>query len=163
RRFRRLVLSSAESAKSADSPSVRLSRSRGGLRVITFACPNPPPCYSLTVLSVFASQAALPSWPRGTRRYCPRPTSSSSACATTGQAATAVIGTDAFQETPIVETARAVTKHHNLITRTKDIVRVFKEAFHIANTGRPGPVLVDVPKDLQLRKIAVDDWDPPMN
>jgi acetolactate synthase-1/2/3 large subunit len=83
--------------------------------------------------------------------------------AITGQVGTAVIGTDAFQETPIVETCRAVTKHHYLIPRTEDIVRVFKEAFHIANTGRPGPVLVDVPKDVQLRKIAVDDWDPPMS
>jgi acetolactate synthase-1/2/3 large subunit len=83
--------------------------------------------------------------------------------AITGQVGTAVIGTDAFQETPIVETCRAVTKHHYLISRTEDVVRVFKEAFHIARTGRPGPVLVDVPKDLQLRKIAVDDWDPPMN
>src|SRR5262245_60262729 len=83
--------------------------------------------------------------------------------AITGQVGTAVIGTDAFQETPIVETCRAVTKHHYLVQRTEDIVRVFKEAFHIANTGRPGPVLVDVPKDVQLRKIEVEDWDPPMN
>jgi acetolactate synthase-1/2/3 large subunit len=83
--------------------------------------------------------------------------------AITGQVGTAVIGTDAFQETPIVETCRAVTKHHYLVQRTEDIVRVFKEAFHIAGTGRPGPVLVDVPKDIQVKKIAVEDWDPPMN
>src|SRR5687767_9810115 len=82
--------------------------------------------------------------------------------AITGQVGTPVIGTDAFQETPIVEVCRAITKHHYLITRTEDITRVFKEAFHIASTGRPGPVLIDVPKDVQLRKI-VPDFDPPMN
>src|SRR5438067_564123 len=83
--------------------------------------------------------------------------------AITGQVGTPVIGTDAFQETPIVETCRAVTKHHYLVTRTEDIPRVIKEAFHVATTGRPGPVLVDLPKDIQLRQIAVEDWDPPMN
>jgi acetolactate synthase-1/2/3 large subunit len=57
----------------------------------------------------------------------------------------------------------AVTKHHYLVTRTEDLPRVFKEAFHIASTGRPGPVLVDVPKDVQQREIVVADWDPPMN
>ncbi|HTK74976.1 MAG TPA: biosynthetic-type acetolactate synthase large subunit [Gemmataceae bacterium] len=82
--------------------------------------------------------------------------------AITGQVGTSVIGTDAFQETPIVETCRAVTKHHYLVTRTEDIPRVVKEAFHIATTGRPGPILIDVPKDVQLRSI-VPDWDPPMN
>src|SRR5437773_10061605 len=71
--------------------------------------------------------------------------------AITGQVGTSVIGTDAFQETPIVETCRAVTKHHYLVTRTEDIPRVVKEAFHIATSGRPGPVLIDVPKDVQLR------------
>jgi acetolactate synthase-1/2/3 large subunit len=83
--------------------------------------------------------------------------------AITGQVGTPVIGTDAFQETPIVETCRAVTKHHYLVTRTEDIPRVVKEAFHIATTGRPGPVLLDLPKDMQLRQVAVADWDPPMN
>ncbi|HEY1380893.1 MAG TPA: biosynthetic-type acetolactate synthase large subunit, partial [Gemmataceae bacterium] len=83
--------------------------------------------------------------------------------AITGQVGTAVIGTDAFQETPIVETCRAVTKHHYLVTRTEDIPRVVKEAFHVATTGRPGPVLVDIPKDIQLRQATVTNWDPPMN
>src|ERR1700683_1140284 len=55
--------------------------------------------------------------------------------AITGQVGTPVIGTDAFQETPIVETCRAVTKHHYLVTKTEDIPRVVKEAFHIATTG----------------------------
>ena len=80
----------------------------------------------------------------------------------TGQVATPVIGTDAFQETPIVETCRAITKHHYLIQRTEDITRVMREAFHIATTGRPGPVIVDVPKDVQMRQI-VPDFDAPMN
>ncbi len=83
--------------------------------------------------------------------------------AITGQVGTPVIGTDAFQETPIIEVCRAVTKHHYLVTRTEDIVRVMKEAFHVASTGRPGPILVDMPKDVQLRQISVPDWDPPMN
>src|SRR5215469_11073528 len=73
--------------------------------------------------------------------------------AITGQVGTTVIGTDAFQETPIVEVCRAVTKHHYLVQRTEDIPRVMKEAFHIANTGRPGPIIVDVPKDVQNRLI----------
>jgi acetolactate synthase-1/2/3 large subunit len=82
--------------------------------------------------------------------------------ALTGQVGTQVIGTDAFQETPIIETCRAITKHHYLVTRTEDIARVIKEAFHIANTGRPGPVIVDVPKDVQVRSI-IPEFDPPMN
>ena len=68
--------------------------------------------------------------------------------AITGQVARKFIGTDAFQETPIVEVCRAITKHHYLITCFEDIPRVVKEAFHLARTGRPGPVLIDFPKDL---------------
>src|SRR5436190_14400033 len=82
--------------------------------------------------------------------------------AITGQVGTAVIGTDAFQETPIIEASRAITKHHYLVTRAEDLTRVMKEAFFIANTGRPGPVIVDVPKDVQVRQI-VPHYDPPMN
>jgi acetolactate synthase-1/2/3 large subunit len=82
--------------------------------------------------------------------------------AITGQVGTSVIGTDAFQETPIVEVCRAITKHHYLITRTEDIPRVIKEAYHIATTGRPGPIIIDVPKDVQNRMI-VPDYDPPMD
>src|ERR1700722_1482758 len=82
--------------------------------------------------------------------------------AITGQVGTQVIGTDAFQETPIVEVCRAVTKYHYLVQKTEDIPRVVKEAFHLATTGRPGPVLVDIPKDLQNRQI-VPDYDQPMN
>jgi acetolactate synthase-1/2/3 large subunit len=82
--------------------------------------------------------------------------------AITGQVSTPVIGTDAFQETPTVEICRAITKHHYLVTRTEDLTRVMKEAFYIASTGRPGPVIVDVPKDIQNR-IIVPDYDPPMH
>ena len=82
--------------------------------------------------------------------------------ALTGQVPTAVIGTDAFQETPIVEVCRGITKHHFLVTRAEDIPRIVKEAFHIATTGRPGPVLIDLPKDVQQAHI-VPDYDVPMN
>ncbi len=82
--------------------------------------------------------------------------------AITGQVSTPVIGTDAFQETPIIEVCRAITKHHYLVTRTEDLPRVMTEAFHIATTGRPGPVIVDVPKDVQNRQV-VPDWDAAMN
>ena len=80
----------------------------------------------------------------------------------TGQVPTTVIGTDAFQETPIVEVCRGITKHHYLVTDVADLARVMKEAFHIATTGRPGPVIVDLPKDVQMDSIEVD-WDVPMN
>ena len=82
--------------------------------------------------------------------------------ALTGQVQTSVIGTDAFQETPIVEVCRGITKHHYLVTDAKDIPRVMKEAFFIATTGRPGPVLVDLPKDIQLTNIQ-PDYDVEMN
>src|SRR6266851_3669922 len=82
--------------------------------------------------------------------------------AITGQVGTPVIGTDAFQETPIIEVCRAITKHHYLVLRTEDLTRAFKEAFHIASTGRPGPVIVDVPKDVQNKSVVVD-YDLPMN
>ena len=82
--------------------------------------------------------------------------------AITGQVSTPVIGSDAFQETPMVEICRGITKHHYLITKTEDIARVIKEAFYIATTGRPGPIIVDIPKDVQIRSI-VPDFDPPMS
>ncbi len=76
--------------------------------------------------------------------------------AITGQVPTHAIGGDAFQETPIVEVCRGITKHHYLVTDVEDIARVVKEAFIIASTGRPGPVLIDVPKDVQLAKTLPD-------
>jgi acetolactate synthase-1/2/3 large subunit len=66
----------------------------------------------------------------------------------TGQVASAAIGTDAFQEVDIVGITRGITKHNELVTEAADIPRVIREAFHIATTGRPGPVLVDIPKDI---------------
>jgi acetolactate synthase-1/2/3 large subunit len=82
--------------------------------------------------------------------------------ALTGQVKTPVIGSDAFQETPIVEVCRGITKHSYLVTRVDDLARVMREAFHIATTGRPGPVLVDLPKDVQEAKI-VPDYSVPMD
>lgn len=82
--------------------------------------------------------------------------------ALTGQVKTPVIGSDAFQETPIVEVCRGITKHHYLVTDVRDVARVMKEAFHIATTGRPGPVLVDLPKDIQEDTCEYDP-DPAMN
>ena len=84
--------------------------------------------------------------------------------AISAQVPTYLIGSDAFQETPMVEICRAITKHHYLVTKTEDIPRIIKEAFHIARTGRPGPVLIDVPKDVQLNLVNGEvDYDPEMN
>ncbi|MFH1302730.1 MAG: thiamine pyrophosphate-binding protein, partial [Planctomycetota bacterium] len=81
--------------------------------------------------------------------------------AITGQVPQAVIGSDAFQETPMVEISRAITKHHYMVTDVKDVARIVKEAFFIANTGRPGPVLIDFPKDCQLATLDEEpDYDP---
>ena len=82
--------------------------------------------------------------------------------AITGQVGTPVIGSDAFQETPIVAVCRGITKHHYLVTDVNDVARVLREAFYIATTGRPGPVLIDMPKDVQLAT-CIPDWDEPMN
>jgi len=82
--------------------------------------------------------------------------------AITGQVVTPVIGSDAFQETPIVEVCRGITKHHYLVTDVHDVTRIVREAFHIATTGRPGPVLIDVPKDVQMNT-CTPDWDVPMS
>src|SRR5687767_14039614 len=63
----------------------------------------------------------------------------------TGQVATHAIGSDAFQEADVVGITRPVTKHNFLIKNPKDIARTVREAFYIASTGRPGPVLIDFP------------------
>ncbi len=70
----------------------------------------------------------------------------------TGQVPTALIGNDAFQEVDIVGITRPCTKHNYLVKRTEDLARTLKEAFHVARSGRPGPVLVDLPKDVTQGK-----------
>ncbi|PFG03742.1 acetolactate synthase large subunit [Bacillus sp. es.034] len=70
----------------------------------------------------------------------------------TGQVASGVIGTDAFQEADVVGITMPITKHNYQVRDIKDLPRIVKEAFHIASTGRPGPVLVDIPKDLTLQQ-----------
>jgi len=75
--------------------------------------------------------------------------------AITGQVPTAAIGTDAFQECDTVGITRSVTKHNELVMSADDLPRAIHEAFHIATTGRPGPVLVDVPKDVLQNSM---DW-----
>ncbi|HEX9204615.1 MAG TPA: biosynthetic-type acetolactate synthase large subunit [Candidatus Deferrimicrobiaceae bacterium] len=65
-----------------------------------------------------------------------------------GQVPTLLIGNDAFQEADIVGISRPCTKHNYLVKETKDLARIVREAFYIASTGRPGPVLVDMPKDV---------------
>nr|ADC45509.1 acetolactate synthase protein [Galium aparine] len=81
--------------------------------------------------------------------------------AITGQVPRKMIGTDAFQETPIVEVTRSITKHNYLVMNVEDIPRIVREAFFLAKSGRPGPVLIDVPKDIQ-QQMVVPDWDEPM-
>ena len=68
----------------------------------------------------------------------------------TGQVATSAIGTDAFQESDTTGITIGVTKHNWLVTDAADIPQVVREAFHVATTGRPGPVLIDVPKDVAI-------------
>ncbi|XP_077246862.1 acetolactate synthase 3, chloroplastic-like [Tasmannia lanceolata] len=81
--------------------------------------------------------------------------------AITGQVPRRMIGTDAFQETPIVEVTRSITKHNYLVLDIEDIPRIVREAFFLARSGRPGPVLIDVPKDIQ-QQLAVPNWNRPM-
>lgn len=68
----------------------------------------------------------------------------------TGQVPTPLIGNDAFQEADIVGITRSITKHNYLVKDVKDLARIIKQAFYIARTGRPGPVLIDLPKDVQV-------------
>ena len=82
--------------------------------------------------------------------------------AITGQVPSHLLGTDAFQEVDITGITVPITKHNFLVTNPSDLPRVFREAFHIARTGRPGPVLIDITKDAQLGRI-VPKWDEPMD
>jgi acetolactate synthase I/II/III large subunit len=75
--------------------------------------------------------------------------------AITSQVPRRMMGTDAFQEIPIVEVTRSITKHNYLVLEIEDIPRVVKEAFFIAASGRPGPVLIDIPKDVQQQMVVL--------
>ena len=68
----------------------------------------------------------------------------------TGQVPTFMIGSDAFQEADMVGITRPITKHNYLVRDINDLARIIKQAFYIARTGRPGPVLIDLPKDIQV-------------
>ncbi|KAH0660599.1 hypothetical protein KY285_027207 [Solanum tuberosum] len=81
--------------------------------------------------------------------------------AITGQVPRRMIGTDAFQEIPIIEVTRSITKHNYLVMDVHDIPRIVREAFFLARSGRPGPVLIDVPKDVQ-QQMDIPNWDQPM-
>jgi acetolactate synthase-1/2/3 large subunit len=76
----------------------------------------------------------------------------------TGQVPTALIGNDAFQEVDIVGITRPCTKHNYLVKNPEELVSTIREAFHIARTGRPGPVLIDLPKDVVAAKV---NYTPP--
>ncbi|KAF0188502.1 MAG: acetolactate synthase large [Desulfobulbaceae bacterium] len=78
----------------------------------------------------------------------------------TGQVPTPLIGNDAFQEVDIVGITRPCTKHNYLVKDAKDLVPTLREAFHIARTGRPGPVLVDLPKDVVAKMIDFPEKKP---
>jgi acetolactate synthase-1/2/3 large subunit len=79
--------------------------------------------------------------------------------AITGQQSRALIGTDAFQEADITGITLPITKHNMLVTDAREIPRAIAEAFHLASTGRPGPVLVDIPKDV-LQEQTTFSWPP---
>jgi acetolactate synthase-1/2/3 large subunit len=81
--------------------------------------------------------------------------------AITGQVPSAAIGTDAFQEADIAGITLPITKHNYLVKNGEELPRVLAEAFHLAGTGRPGPVLVDIPKDV-LQKQTTFKWPPVM-
>jgi acetolactate synthase-1/2/3 large subunit len=71
----------------------------------------------------------------------------------TGQVARSVIGTDAFQEADVMAITTPITKHNYQVQSAEDLPRIVKEAFHIASTGRPGPVVVDIPKDISAGEL----------
>src|SRR5689334_2353625 len=75
-----------------------------------------------------------------------------------GQVPTAAIGLDAFQECDTVGITRPIVKHNFLVKDPKDLASTMKKAFHIARTGRPGPVVVDVPKDVSFKKVAYNGY-----
>lgn len=80
----------------------------------------------------------------------------------TGQVASSVIGTDAFQEADILGITMPITKHNYQVRNVNDFPQIIKEAFHIATTGRPGPVLIDVPKDIAVAE-GIFNYDKPVH
>ncbi len=86
----------------------------------------------------------------------------------TGQVPTQLIGNDAFQEVDIVGITRPCTKHNYLVNRVEDLPQILKEAFHIARSGRPGPVLVDIPKNVgaaktdyqAIKEVSIKSYNP---
>jgi len=79
--------------------------------------------------------------------------------AITGQVGCALLGKDAFQESDIVGITMPITKNNYLVKSVRDLPRILREAYYIATTGRPGPVLVDIPKDVQLTEITRKEFD----
>ncbi|MFA6709241.1 MAG: biosynthetic-type acetolactate synthase large subunit [Fusobacterium sp.] len=79
--------------------------------------------------------------------------------AITGQVQTALLGTDSFQETDIVGITIPITKTNYLVTNIRDLPRIIKEAYYLSKTGRPGPVLIDIPKDIQSTEISLDEFE----
>ena len=77
----------------------------------------------------------------------------------TGQVSSSLLGKDAFQESDIVGITVPITKNNYLVQDIKDLPRILKEAYYIASTGRPGPVLVDIPRDIQLQEIPYDEFN----
>src|SRR6266540_1756928 len=81
----------------------------------------------------------------------------------TGQVPTYMIGKDAFQETDTTGITMPITKHNFLVMDVKDLARTVREAFHIARTGRPGPVLIDLPKDITTNETAFEGYPEKVN
>ena len=81
--------------------------------------------------------------------------------AVTGQVKTNLIGNDAFQEADVTGITRPITKHNALVRDVRDLPRLVREAFHIARTGRPGPVLLDIPVDVSVAEVSEDLDDTP--
>ena len=77
----------------------------------------------------------------------------------TGQVSSSLLGKDAFQESDIVGITVPITKNNYLVQDIKDLPRILKEAYYIASTGRPGPVLVDIPRDIQLQEIPYNEFN----
>ncbi len=79
--------------------------------------------------------------------------------AITGQVASSLLGKDAFQESDIVGITLPITKMNYLVKDIKELPMIIKEAYYIASTGRPGPVLIDIPKDIQVAEIRVEEFE----